>query len=824
MKISAIRLLAQSLRIDMIDSPHLTDEIARFIESLEKRDLAGIFHLTFHAKYLEDLIESDSSWSAKIRKLCEDKKILIGPWYLTPNDYLANGESLVRNLYFGNKICYRIGNVMKVGFTRPCFDHNSQLPQIFNGFNIDTIYIPVSTSQQLPPEFIWEGSDGSKSLVVGIFLIQAIDQINYRILDDICQYILRDGKESCGKPVIILEDIKENISDDSRVQEIVRYLEKQADVQVDFVSFPDYFWNIKENLNIKSIRTLTRNVIPRMKTPFQESQVRCHRIIVKNSHAEQNLQFYGEPWDCIRTLVLGGSVNSNIDRFWKILLSLQASLYNCPYDDYQLKRMTRHKYLELIKEIDDLYAETVQKMLNHLQLPDAEGQLHVCMVNPLPFSRTQIVKVLLDIPAEVAREYIDIEDLSGNKIPCIQISRTEVAPVFEDQGSGNRVQYNCILELKNMPALGYKTYRIVPVRKPVRLQKKSLSPDANILENDFLRVTINTNGTFNVYSKETGAQYRNMGYFIDRDMTNEIEGKPISDPIDSRTQQPSVVKLDDSILLSSYKIEYTWSRNGIAERTKLSVILSLDRLSRLLDLKIDIVDKADNHQICYYFPINFNVDHVYSDTRFDIQDILPKRNIRDLEQYPVFLSSLVGICDEVAGFILVCKEIRAVTLTTRRKPHLAMTLLDKYNAHLAANGTTILNYSFAFYPYVGGLENGQIINDAYNKIYDVRAHQLSNAKGDLPTQMEFLSLSPSSLCFTALKMRADGTVLMRLFNPTAEFVNGLIRTHYPLQHAYNLSLEEYRIENIGLKDDYTVPLLVPPKKIVTVELGFKNSV
>lgn len=823
MRISAVRVLAQSLSVDYIDSPRLKDEISQFIESLEKRDLAGIFHLMFHGKHLEELLESDPGWSDKIQKLCKDNKILIGPWYLIPHDYLANGETLVRNLYYGNKICYRIGKVMKVGFTTMNCHNNSQLPQIFNGFNIDAIYIPVSTSQPLPPEFIWEGNDGSKTLVVTIFLVQAVNQINYGILDDICQYILKMGEKGSGKPVIIVEDINENVNSDSRVMEIIHYLKKQTDIQVDFVAFPDYFWNIKENIDTKVIKTLTRNVIPVIRTPIRETPVRCFRIIAKNSHAEQNLQIYCEPWDCIRSRTVGGNNYDIIEKIWKTLLSLQASLYNCSSDDQRRKQMTRHKYLDLIKNIDDIYLESVRQILYNLNLPDAGDQPYFCVVNPLPFSRTQIVKVILELPAEIAREHINVEDLSGNPVPCILVSRTEIVPVFEDQGSGNRVQYSCVLELKNLPSMGYKTYRIVPVHKPPRDHKKNIAPETNTLENDFIRVTINKDGTFNVYSKETGAHYRNLGYFSDQDVANKIDDKPAKATIDSRKNQPSIVKLDENILLNSYKIEYVWSHTGGAERTKLWVTLSLDRLSRFLDINIDIIDKADNHKIGYYFPVNFKADHIYSDIRFDIQEVLPERGVHGLTDYQVSLNSLVGMCDEVAGFFLICKEIRSAMVTTKTKPHLAMTLLDKYNASGSEGAATILNYSFSFYPYVGGLENGQIINDAYNKIYNVKIHQISKAEGSLPTQMGFLEIAPSSLCFTALKSTPGGAVILRLFNPTAEFINGVVKTHYPLKSVYSLSLEEYRIEDIELKDEHTATLLVPPKKIVTLELGFKTG-
>ncbi|MDO9548738.1 MAG: hypothetical protein Q7J65_07255, partial [Candidatus Marinimicrobia bacterium] len=106
MRISVIRIMSQSLGIDETDTPDSLDTIKQFIESLEGNKQSGIFHLTFHGKNLQTLIESDSTWIEKLGRLCEQKKILLGPWYLQPNDCLASGETLVRNLYYGNRICY----------------------------------------------------------------------------------------------------------------------------------------------------------------------------------------------------------------------------------------------------------------------------------------------------------------------------------------------------------------------------------------------------------------------------------------------------------------------------------------------------------------------------------------------------------------------------------------------------------------------------------------------------------------------------------------------------------------------------------------------
>jgi len=540
---------------------------------------------------------------------------------------------------------------------------------------------------------------------------------------------------------------------------------------------------------------------------------------------EQGLQFYSEPWDFIRLKTVGRSSLHSIEDLWKLLLTLQFDTYNCANSDHRRKQLIRSRYLKLIKSVDDIYLESVQHMLNEIKLPDVDKDQYFCIVNPLPHNRNQIAKVTVELPSNIAQDNITIEDLSGNNIPCITISKSDINPVFKDQNSVEKQQYHCVLDLKNIPAMGYKTLKIIPVRKAPTPSKKNIITNHQVLENDYIRVTINDNGTFNLYSKETGVNYSSLGYFIDKLQSN-ADSKHPQQKIISTDIKPFISKVDNNMLFGSYKIEYNWAHKNVSDnkRTKISMILSLDRLSRSVDINFDLVDATDNHQIEYFFPINFKVDHIYSDIRFDIQDVIPIGNIHNLSQFQVALNTLVGVCDEIAGFAIISKEVRSVNVTTRRNSHLSMMVLNKPESQgFAGSGTTMLNYTFSFYPYIGGWENGQILQDAYNKLFEIKAHMLSNPRGLLPSQMEFLNISPSNLCFSSLKTSENGNGILRLFNPSVEFIEGNIITHYPLRSAYSLSLEEYRVESVSLKNDHVISLLVPPKKIITLELVFKEE-
>ncbi|MBL7067616.1 MAG: hypothetical protein ISS29_07160 [Candidatus Marinimicrobia bacterium] len=825
MNISVIPLFTLSDLSEDEGDQGFPDKIKQVLKILEESPGFGTCHLTFHTKYLKSLINAESDWIELIKRLIDEKRLLCGPWYLPPNDCLANGETLIRNLFLGDKICYEIGNIMKVGYTTLSCRNNSQLPQIFNGFNIDTAFIPITTTQNIPNAFIWEGVDGSNALVKCFYQRNLNNGIDFEDL----QYISHLEKNCTNKlsdtPVLLISDFDPDAGAD-RLKNIIDYFNSLEGVHAELMSLPDYFWRIKEKNTDRVIKVLSNESIPFLGLEQTFTNINCARIRTSNSHAEHSLQFYAEPWNVIQQQTLGVNAKSEIQSLWESLLSLQYSTYECPKIDRNRIRQIRSQYRSLLNQINTAFTDSIMMLLKNIQLPDEQQGYYFTVVNPLPFSRTEIIDVDLELPGDIALEKVAVEDLSGRKISCMNVSKTNIFPVFKHQDDIHKTRYRCFLELSKLPAMGYKTYKIIPTTKSFTPHRKNIVSSHNCLENDFIKVTINLDGTFNIFSKETGAIYRSLGYFIDTVLDDRGKSK---ERIITTSLKPRITRLDNNTLFGSFKIEYEWVQdNGVEnQRTKISVILSLNRLSRFINIDLEVVDKADDHKIDCYFPADFKIDHIYSDLRFDIQEISSIEEVRKKKQVTMSLNSFIGLSDEIAGFAIVCKEIRSAFINTREKKYLSLPILEKQSLPSSSsaekNGTSILKYTLSFYPYLGGWENGQVLSDAYARIFGVKLYMIDKAEGSLPTQMEFLKIEPADLCFSALKFNDNGSAILRFFNSTQKIVKGFIKTHFPLTAVNILSLEEFVIESLDLKNDYEIPLMVLPKKIVTLELKFKKQ-
>ena len=112
---------------------------------------------------VEDYLELRPEMRATVEKHVRSGRLIVGPWYSLPEEYIVNGESLVRNLVVGHRVADALGGCSKTGYTPFSYGQTSQIPQIYQGFGIDTIifYRGINTPKS---EFLLEGVDGSRLL------------------------------------------------------------------------------------------------------------------------------------------------------------------------------------------------------------------------------------------------------------------------------------------------------------------------------------------------------------------------------------------------------------------------------------------------------------------------------------------------------------------------------------------------------------------------------------------------------------------------------------------------------------------------------------
>lgn len=128
------------------------------------------FTLDGQAVILEDYAILRPHRVAQLRRLLETGRLVAGPGYVAPDEFLASGEALVRNLLIGMRTVESFGGrPMHVGYHPDAFGHVAQLPQILGGFGIDAFLFWRGLGDEadgLGAIFEWVAPDGTPVIAI----------------------------------------------------------------------------------------------------------------------------------------------------------------------------------------------------------------------------------------------------------------------------------------------------------------------------------------------------------------------------------------------------------------------------------------------------------------------------------------------------------------------------------------------------------------------------------------------------------------------------------------------------------------------------------
>ncbi len=160
----------------------LVDLIDELIKLLQANPEYKHFHMDGQTIMLDDYLAIRPENEEVLRSLVREGRILIGPWYNQPDEFLVSGESMIRNLMLGRAMGDDWGNWMRIGYVPDCFGHISQFPQLMRSFGIDNaVLFRGISADQVKSEFTWRSPDGSEVLCVKMPDDNAYSNFYYRL-------------------------------------------------------------------------------------------------------------------------------------------------------------------------------------------------------------------------------------------------------------------------------------------------------------------------------------------------------------------------------------------------------------------------------------------------------------------------------------------------------------------------------------------------------------------------------------------------------------------------------------------------------------------
>jgi len=88
-----------------------------------------------------------------------------------------------------------------------------------------------------------------------------------------------------------------------------------------------------------------------------------------------------------------------------------------------------------------------------------------------------------------------------------------------------------------------------------------------------------------------------------------------------------------------------------------------------------------------------------------------------------------------------------------------------------------LEYRYALVPHAGDWREGEVYGEAMEVNAEIAAFQTAaHDQGEWPPEQSLMSVEPAELVFAGIKQAAErDSMVLRLFNPTAEPVRGRLR-------------------------------------------------
>lgn len=503
-----------------------------------------------------------------------------------------------------------------------------------------------------------------------------------------------------------------------------------------------------------------------------------------------------------------------------------------------------------------------------------EKDLLITVFNPSPADRRGVVKVYLDIPREYNVWEFEIVDGDNHHYETQFISRKEeVVPVHEMNSRPWPFyvdRYCFYLNTGDIPACGYKVFKLLPKksfnRKTVfwpetkRSNGVYLAPAVDTLENDFLKVKVNANGSINISDKTTGRHFTDLNYFEDtgdcgdfwvyyppydnRTFTSKgcsariwlEENGPLSATIGAEV----IMKLPARAMRPENGIRGDSGRSDETRDLTLTSRYTLFKGLKRVNVKLKVDNTVEDHRLRVLFDTGINADYSNAAGHFgvDKRPVKPEKD-QNGEYYPEMRTMpqqiFVDVSDGEAGLAVINNCFSEFETVNNEERTLAITLFRSvrnivcsefrsaglFEHEKGGQSLGIQEYEYAIIPHRGDWEKAGLYYEAEQLNVPLRLFQNSKHEGFLPLEQSFLSLHPQALVMSACKKAEDrDTFMIRVFNPTGATCKGTLKVKAPIKEAYQVNLNEERLEPIAVDSDNSLNIEAGGHKIITVELIF----
>ncbi|CDT70572.1 mannosylglycerate hydrolase [Vibrio coralliirubri] len=608
----------------------LVNNMEEIMNRLESDPEYKYYVLDGQTAVLEDYFAIKPENTERVKALVEAGKLIIGPWYSQTDTMQVSGESIVRNMMYGIRDCMKFGDAMKIGYLPDSFSMSSQLPMIYNGFDITRAMFWRGCSERHgtnKTEFLWQSNDGSEvtaqvlplGYAIGKYLPQDEEGLRAR-LD---KYFPVLEKPSVTKDILL-----PNGHDQMPIQkDIFEVMDKLREI------YPDREFSMSRYEEVFEKVEAARDQLDTIKGEFNDGKyMRVHRTIsstrmdIKLIHAEIENKIVNilEPLASIAWTLGFEYHHGLIEKMWKESMKNHAhdSIGCCCSDKVHAEILNRYILA------DDMATNLIhfykRKIVDHM--PDREGCDKLAMFNFSPYEREEVVNTTITIRAQE----FSIFDENENPVEYFIQDKRQIDPGKVDRQIVHYGNYDPFMEFdiqikRTVPAMGFTTLHIQGSEKGA---VKVAEQKDYLLENEYYRINVNDNGTLTIFDKETEQVFDQVLRLEDgSDDGDEYDYSPsrqewllYSDEFPVETsidhqgfQSVANIAFRMNVPANLTEREERTGQNGFVE-AQCQVVLKQG--SRRIEVRMELDNQADDHRVRVLVPTPFVSETVVADNQF----------------------------------------------------------------------------------------------------------------------------------------------------------------------------------------------------------------
>ncbi|MGP5429096.1 mannosylglycerate hydrolase [Enterococcus malodoratus] len=860
---------------------YLMHDLKKVLEQLEKDTPYDSFILDGQASLLDDYLNWRPQDKARIKQLVQQGKLIIGPWYTQTDQLVISGESIVRNMLYGMKICEEFGDYMNVGYVPDSFGQAASMPQIYREFGIeDTMFWRgVSDDDVAHTEYTWRGEDGS---VVNVYQIPSGYYIGGAIPErekDLAEFLHQEpfkttwGRSSTDQVYFPngfdQAPVRENLP------ELVNQMNKlyQAEYELQFSTIEKYIAAVKERqpeleeiagelINGKLMRIHKTIFSSRSDLKTMNTQIQHYLVNVMEPVLTMAMQLGFEyPVETVKEI-------------WKLMFENAAhdSIGSCVSDTTNEDVYMRYKQARDISM--NLVELTLRQISTAINNPQAH-EITFTLFNTYDTEREGVIEAEVYLP----QKEFALLDQAGDSLPYTILELIDQTEYVLNQGNVlNSVKEiylpekvykaKIAFEASKVPSVGY-TQLTIDLKGDSSAPLQTISD--NVIENGYYHITVNKNGSLDILDKANEVLYKNQGIIEENgdDGDSFNYSPPVKDWVISSADFEPEITIKQSGIYQSVRLEFMLKvPKDLTERAEkkasaeLPIVLELvlKKNSPIIDFTLTTENqKVDSHRVCVLFDTGIASKFSIADQQFGTLErpvvfekemALWEANKEQWNEQPIAIEtcqSFVSLFEERRGVSVMPKAVREYEIVGEVFDTIRLTIFRTYGfmgkENLMyrpgrASGETVIatpdsqchktmNFDFSVAYFADGFDQSNVVQLAKQAVTPIEVYQYAEFLNSrlIFTLGDVEKTLPANFSHFEIEGNLTLSVLKKAEDRPGYILrlyNGLLKENGRAKITFNHAIKA--AEKVDLKEETKEPLSIINDTIELENIGHAKFV